>query len=424
MAVQDSHLRELKSALRDTLSENDAIVNHAEANREEGGPDIQVEAKHIEGFRANLAKARDLREQIEALEGQKEMQDWASASSEEPEVHAEVKEVSEITSVGQSFVDSDEFKYLAGGQNGYTMHVPFAVKGDLGGMWQRKDVYTTLPSGTPSQFGTPQRDAIVERAHRAMRVRDLFNVQQTSTNLVEYFRVTGFTNNSATTAERSGSPETFTSYPQSTLTIAGAQAPVRNIGHYEVAHRNVLADEPAMRGIIDNELLYGLRLTEDDQILNGDGTGTNLTGITQTSGINTQALGSDTRIDAMRKAITKIALAYYEATGIIVHPNDLEGIELEKDGDNRHMMAASVALGSESRLWRLPVVETAAITEGTALMGSFGIGATLYDRMEGNIRVSENHSDFFVRNAIAILAEERIALAVKRPESFCTVTGI
>ena len=57
-------------------------------------------------------------------------------------------------------------------------------------------------------------------------------------------------------------------------------------------------------------------------------------------------------------------------------------------------------------------------------MGSFGIGATLYDRMEGNIRVSENHSDFFVRNAIAILAEERIALAVKRPESFCTVTGI
>ena len=424
MAVQNSHLRELKGALRDVLAENEAIVDHAEANREEGGPDIQVEGKHIEGFRTNLTKARDLREQIEALEGQKEMQDWASASSEEPEVHAEVKDVSEITSVGQSFVDSDEFKYLAGGTNGYTMHVPYQVKGDLGGMWQRKDVYTTLPSGTPSQFGTPQRDAIVDRAHRAMRVRDLFNVQQTSTNLVEYFRVTGFTNNSATTAERSGSPETFTTYPQSTLTIAGAQAPVRNIGHYEVAHRNVLADEPAMRGIIDNELLYGLRLTEDDQILNGDGTGTNLTGITQTSGINTQALGSDTRIDAMRKAITKIALAYYEATGIIVHPNDLEGIELEKDGDNRHMMAASVALGSESRLWRLPVVETAAITEGTALMGSFGIGATLYDRMEGNIRVSENHSDFFVRNAIAILAEERIALAVKRPESFCTVTGI
>jgi HK97 family phage major capsid protein len=179
-----------------------------------------------------------------------------------------------------------------------------------------------------------------------------------------------------------------------------------------------------MRGIVDNELLYGLRLTEDDQILNGDGTGTNLTGITQTTGISTQALGSDTRIDAIRKSITKIALAYYEATGVVLHPNDLEGMELEKDGDNRHMMAASIAIGSEARVWRLPVVETAAITEGTGLVGSFAIGATLYDRMEGTIRVSENHSDFFVRNAVAILAEERLALAVKRPESFCTVTGI
>ena len=67
MSVQDSQLRELKSALRDTLAENDAIVAHAEANREEGGPEIQVEAKHIEGFRSNLSKAREIRDQIEVL---------------------------------------------------------------------------------------------------------------------------------------------------------------------------------------------------------------------------------------------------------------------------------------------------------------------------------------------------------------------
>ena len=211
---------------------------------------------------------------------------------------------------------------------------------------------------------------------------------------------------------------------QSSLTVAGSQAPVRTIGHYEVAHRNTLDDEAALRGIIDNELLYGLRLTEDDQILNGDGTGTNLTGITQTSGINTQALGSDTRTDAVRKGITKVLLAYYEPTGIIVHPNDWETIELQKDGNNNYMMAASIAVGAEARMWRMPVVESSAITEGTALVGAFGLGATLYDRMEGAVRISEQHSDYFVRNAVAILAEERIALAVKRPESFCTITGI
>ena len=72
-------------------------------------------------------------------------------------------------------------------------------------------------------------------------------------------------------------------------------------------------------------------------------------------------------------------------------------------------MVMSVAVGAEARLWRLPIVETPAISEGYALVGSFGIGATLYDRMQGTIRVSEQHSDFFVRNAIVILAEQRLA---------------
>jgi HK97 family phage major capsid protein len=210
------------------------------------------------------------------------------------------------------------------------------------------------------------------------------------------------------------------------MTVVGVQAPVRTIAHYEVAHRNVLDDEPTLRGVIDSELLYGLRLVEDDQILNGDGSGSNLTGILSTTGIQSLAWSdgalNDTRIDAIRRGITKSLLAYYEPTGMIVHPNDLEDIELTKDGNLNYLMVMSVSVGAEARLWRLPIVETPAISEGTVLVGSFGIGATLYDRMEGTIRVSEQHSDFFVRNAIAVLAEERIALAVKRPESFVEVT--
>jgi HK97 family phage major capsid protein len=78
-------------------------------------------------------------------------------------------------------------------------------------------------------------------------------------------------------------------------------------------------------------------------------------------------------------------------------------------------------MGSEPRLWRLPVVDTPAITEGTALVGAFGSGAQLYDREQASIRISEQHSDFFVRNAIVILAEQRLALAVKRPEAFVKI---
>jgi HK97 family phage major capsid protein len=410
----DSRLKELKGALKDVLAQNDTIVDHVEANREEGGPEVQVEAKHVEAFRSGLAKAREIRSEIEALEGLSEVKAWAENSSA-PAVAPKILTSSQGKSLGQRFIESDEFKSIGNGRNGYSMNAPFQVK----------DIFTALPSGTPGDFGTPQREGIVERAKRTSRVRDLFPVQQTTTNMIEYFRVSGFTNNAATVAERSGSPAVFASKPQSSMTVVGVQAPVRTIAHFEVAHRNVLDDEPTLRGIIDNELLYGLRLVEDDQILNGDGTGSNLTGIRETSGIQTQvwSAGStgDTRIDAVRRAITKSLLAYYEPTGIIVHPNDMEDIELTKDAEERHLMVMSVSLGAEARLWRLPMVMTPAITEGFALVGSFGIGATLYDRMEGSIRVAEQHSDFFIRNAVAVLAEQRLALAVKRPESFVEV---
>jgi HK97 family phage major capsid protein len=78
-------------------------------------------------------------------------------------------------------------------------------------------------------------------------------------------------------------------------------------------------------------------------------------------------------------------------------------------------------MGGEPRVWRMPVVDTPAIEQGTALVGAFGTGAQLYDREQASIRISEQHSDFFVRNAIVVLAEQRLALAVKRPEAFVAV---
>ena len=127
------------------------------------------------------------------------------------------------------------------------------------------------------------------------------------------------------------------------------------------------------------------------------------------------------KADAIRRAATLAFLAYYEPTGVVLHPNDWEDIELAKDTNGQYLVAVSVALGGEPKLWRIPVVETPAIPEGTALVGAFGTGAQLYDREQASIRISEQHSDFFVRNAIVVLAEQRLALAVKRPEAFVKV---
>lgn len=337
----------------------------------------------------------------------------------------------EAKSLGEAFTASAEFKDMRkSGRN--TMDSPFEVAvpnvAEFG-TYGQKDIFTgSVPTTTTRGFGKIQRDPIVPRPKRTARVRDLFNVASTSANLIDFFRVTGFAENNGagnaqTVAERTGTEGTDAVYglkPQSKLQFNSAQAPVRTIAHWEAMHRTVLADEPQLQSIINNELLYGLALEEDDQILNGDGNNENLLGILNTPGIQAYAqLASDTKADALRRASTLSMIANLPSTGYVMNPLDWEDIELTKaEGDGQYVLVSSVAIGAQSQVWRQPVVETPAIAEGTFLSGAFGLGAQLYDRERATVRVAEQHADFFVRNALVALVEERLALAVKNPQAF------
>jgi HK97 family phage major capsid protein len=423
MSFDESRLNELKSALDSKMSEQQQIADSIQIE----GTTLIADDDKKSAFQGNMVQIREIKGLIDDMTTLRDVSAWSS-EAEYKSVAAEVaagydREASHSrSSVGDQFLNSSEFKALQGGRNGVNMTAPFEAKS-----LHTKAVYSGLPSGTPSAFGAVERDGIVPIAQRRSRVRDLFPARTTNAAVIEYFRQSGFTNAASVVPEYSNS--NFGAKPQSTMTFVGEQAPVRTIAHWEAAHRNVLADEPQLRSIIDNELLYGLRLTEDNQILSGAGTGEDLTGILNTTGIQTYAWSAgavtpvpDTKADALRRAATLAYLAYYEPTGIIVHPGDWEDIELTKNSQGTYLLAMSVAGGAESRVWRIPVIDTPAIAEGTALVGAFGTGAQLYDREAASIRISEQHSDFFVRNAIVVLAEERLALAVKRPESFVKVT--
>ena len=437
MSQDKARIEELQSALRTKMADNKAI---ADSFKIEDGT-VVVSSEQKSAFDKNMQDIKSIKGLLADLQTMGDVDSWSAqpqgeaVASSYAAAAADLNQLSsrEIKSIGQMFVDSAEFKTLNGGKNGANMVAPWQVAASLTA-YNVKDVYSALPSGTPGSFGTIQRDPMVTPPTRTKRVRDLFPVRRTNAAVIEYFRQLGFTtlqaghgaNSASSVAERSGG--NFGVKPQSSFAFVGEQAPVRTLAHWEAAHRNVLADEPQLRSIIDNELMYGLRLLEDSQILNGDGTGENLLGVLQTPNIQEYAWSdgatspvADTKADAIRRAATLSFLAYYEPSGIVMHPNDWEDIELTKDANGQYLVAVSVAMGGEPRVWRMPVVETPAIDEGTALVGAFGTGAQLYDREEASIRISEQHSDFFVRNAIVILAEQRLALAVKRPEAFVKV---
>ncbi len=428
MSFDESRLRELQSALRQKMADNKTI---ADSFKVEDGV-VSVSAEQKSAFDRNMADIKEIKSLIDGLESLRSADQWGSEPTGDSVAAAAAAAAAvaprtpQVKSVGQLFVESDEFKSLQGGRNGANMPAPYVFsKSDVAGYgYNVKDVYSAMPTGTPGSFGTVERDPIVVPPMRTRRVRDLFPTRTTTAAVIEYFRMTGFTNNAAAVAERTAGE--FTAKPQSGFTFVGEQAPVRTLAHWEAAHRNVLADEPQLRSIIDNELMYGLRLQEDTQILSGDGTGENLTGILETTGIQTydwsDGTVGDLKADAIRRAATLSFLAYYEPTGVVLHPSDWEDIELSKDDNGQYLVAVSVALGGQPRLWRIPVVDTPAIPAGTALVGAFGTGAQLYDREQASIRISEQHADFFVRNAIVVLAEQRLALAVKRPEAFVKVS--
>ena len=434
MSQDKSRLTELQSALRTKMADNKAI---ADSFKVENGT-VVVGAEQKQSFDKNMTDIKEIKSLISGLEAMSEVEQWGSEASGQSVAAAAAAGFAiphkQLSTVGEAFIASPEFKSLlqSGGAN---MPSAFQYGQTLTtqGSYSVKDVYTALPGGTPGSFGTITRDPIVVPPQRKTRVRDLFPVRTTTSAVIEYFRMTGFTNNAAAVAERNAGDTAFAAKPQSSMSFTGVQTSVRTLAHWEAAHRNVLADEPQLRSIIDNELMYGLRLQEDAQILNGNGQGENLLGIMNTSGVQTyswsQGLNAanagntkgDTRADAVRRAATLAFLAYYEPSGIVMHPNDWESIELTKDGNGQYLVAVSVAMGGEPKVWRLPIVETPAMTESYALVGAFGQGAQLYDREQASIRISEQHSDFFIRNAIVILAEQRLALAVKRPESFVKV---
>lgn len=428
-----SELRELKTLMNEKIAALDELVYSDK---------VKIEGKNIEIDPAAADAGHKLTSEIKSLNGLLTMASMGSKMKSQYDLDPESESLAlgaraaytEAKTLSEAFVDSPEFKRVVESGN-VNMQTPLRVESaDIcrGGFVGQKDVYSTMnPATYVRQFGSIQFDPMVPRAYRKTRVRDLFPVATTSSNLIDYFQVVGYaspTQGAKSVPDRNVGNTDFAVKPHTNLVFRSNQAPVRTLAHWEMAHRNVLADVPQLRSTIDNELLYGLQLEEDRQILNGSGANDELLGVLNANDIQEYTAPVDElRSDSIRRAMTKAVLAYYQPTGVVLHPNDWERIETQKGsatgaggvggGDGQYMLVTNISVGANATLWRQPIVETPAMAEGTFLTGAFGIGVQLYDRAQADVRTSEHHADTFIKNAVTILCEERLALAHKRPES-------
>lgn len=282
-------------------------------------------------------------------------------------------------------------------------------------------IKATLTSATTNAAGSVGAGVEVTRLpgilalpQRRLTIRDLISTGRMDGNSLEYVKEKGFRNNAAPVAETAAKPE-------SDIQLELVTTSAKVIAHWMKASRQILDDVSQLRSMIDQRLLYGLGYAEERQLLTGDGTGQNLLGIIPQATAYAAPAGLTppvpfTGIDTLRIAMLQAALAEYPATGHVLHPTDWAGIELTKDGDGRYVIGNPQGTLSPT-LWSLPVVTTQAITAGKFLTGAFKLAAQLFDRWDARVEVGYVNDDF-TKNLVTILAEDRLALAVYRPEAF------
>lgn len=251
---------------------------------------------------------------------------------------------------------------------------------------------------------------------RRLTVRDLMSQGRITKSILFYMRETGYTNNAAMVSEGSLKPK-------SELTFELQTDPVRTLAHLFDISLQMLDDVPFIESYIATRGMYGLKLVEENQLLMGSGVGQNLEGVytaataySQPAGVTINA-ATETDIDKLRLAMLQVELADAFTTGIVLHPTDWAGIELLKDTQNSYLFVNPQNV-TEARLWGRPVVSTKAMTQGRFLVGDFAAHAQIFDRQDANMQISYENKDNFERNMATIRIEERLALAVYRPEAF------
>lgn len=241
-----------------------------------------------------------------------------------------------------------------------------------------------------------------------------------ATGTVTWLNLTNQAGGAAAVAEGGTKPETLLAYALRT-------AAAKKIAHWIPASDEVLNDEAQLQAQIEDQLLLGVAFAEEQALLYGSGSGANLQGLMTHARVQTYAWSSgpttpvpDTKIDAFRRAMTLAQVREYVPTGGVLNPIDFADFELAKGSDG-HYIWLNVQTGVGLRAFQLPLVVTNAILAGDGLVGAFATAAQIWDRQDATIQIADQHDDYWIKNLLAIRAEERLIFPIYRPDAFVAI---
>ena len=403
----------------DGLTQDDSAEDYAEAKRLLG---------EIDGLEAKLSGLEDAAaRRARILDNQKRL---SKPAEHHVQPHGgDPVDGRVVRSFSEQFVDAPEYKRLldSGVLTSPMNRVELNVKldGSLMAYLMRKAlVYSG--SGTGGPLIRNDRVAGLDYLYVDTTLLDLIPTGSTSSNAIEYYEQTLSTNNAAWVAEASATTGTSGTKPEGALGWVLRTVPVSTLAEWVPVTNQMLADAPGIESMIRNQLLAHLQRKLQTDIISGNGTPPNPTGILNWPGVLSMAAGTNA-IDAVYNAMVAIQVTGLgNPTASVFNPADFSAIRLAREN------AASGTLGNylmgppntsgATTLWGRPVVLSTAMTQDTAIVADF-TATMLFDREQASIRVGLANDDF-IRNMQRILAELRAAFVVLRPTQGVKLTGV
>jgi HK97 family phage major capsid protein len=316
-----------------------------------------------------------------------------------PTVGAKDADKPSVKNLGEAFIESK-----AGIEKGFEKEIPdfnFKTLMATSAGWEPENVRSGL------------------FAYSAQRIPNLLDVlpsQQINQPQFVFMRETTFTNNAAEVAEAG-------TYGEAALVATEVSSPARKIGVWLPVTDEQLADVSGAQSYIQDRLTLMLRQRLETQIISGDGTAPNISGLLDISGTQTQAKGADPVPDAIYRSMTKVRVTGRANPNVVLmHPNDWQDVRLLRTADGIYIWGSPSEPG-QARIWGLPVYESTAVTENTGIVMDTSHFLLFY-RAGISFKVTDSHASDFISGKQAIRAEFRVGLADIRAAALCTTTGI
>lgn len=394
---------ELKKELESIATKLDATVEKFQT----------ANAEEVKGLKAefqNLTKQyNDLSEKLE--------KDLQTVQGSIDEINIEKKRLSEVAKAKKDLrtalteqLNSDEFKAYIKSKKSGSKKAAYDVT--IEGVDSRKATVTPSTATTDTSAPDYLNTGIIYDYDRDMFVRNFIPTGQTTANTVVIPVELTITDGTAVTAEG-------VQKGVSQFTLDNKAFPVMKIAAVLKISEEMLDDVSGLVTYIVNRWGAKLKVKEDYTLLYSTASSTAFDGLTVAAQAYVDSLADSavTKWDVLMNAITQVRIDEYRATAIMMNPADVLTLKTEKGSDGHYL--------GRSPWDRLPmfcdgvqIIETTAIGSGEFLVGDFTRGAQIFDRKTASINFYDQDEDNAQKNLITVVVEERLALAVYRPNAF------